>query len=480
MFLLLFLMVMAHGASFEHLQGLPPERVELKIQIDGQPRALEVQGTLKPAQLIINGKEWPLEKKTRGQTSEATGFYIDNKKISTSGSLGRFYSRIDGARLSKKMTLRLVGKRFVYQARVGGQPAFFENQKTISQIAKKNKIPTHLLWKGKLEPQTRVFLQDQVLVADEKGFISLPFSTQKSRGALSLKIEGPGGTRLIDLPYQVEKQTSGKGDFFFSLALSSRRGDQLGQPWDLPADGDEVDGVTLPQAKVQLGSETVIANADGEFSLPVVLSCDRSGGQELPFLVHFSGQTRSVTKSFVSRECERYQKKSNSRFFLGLGFGHWAVIDSPAEGIHTMSSDYPSPGPRLSLGVRLYRKLYLEIRGQRMEALKSFDSRHRLSNFGYNSFWLAYPYRGEFFAAVGMVTFRPDYSRSNDPNFFGFENQWTASLAVEAGYRIPLSPSWSYSLRLVAAPKFLSLQNEAERQWPFFLFEPIAFEYHFL
>ncbi len=455
----------------EHLIGVPPGLVKYEISIGNQSRFLQVAGTHRPASLVINGRKAELVKIINPKLSP--GVYVNNEPINTDRTLGRFYIELDPTKSNQNI---VIVDKTSYEVKINTQKIFIENKIVKKIFLKKNEDPKWSV-SGELPKGTELFLDKKKLKRNKDGKVKIPINLKPGKHYLNLKIKNGNRVRSVYVPYIISMSVGSNDKSFLSMEAKNNKG--TNDTWDIPYYGLKLSAKSQPDTVVTVGQQIYPMGKSGTSQIELGFDCNKNVPGKLSLEINSLSKNKKYFKKIKSSACERYKQKNNSRIYFGLGFGHVGLVFPQAGSERTLYSKHIGTGPRMSLGVRLYKKWYFEIRGGKTQSFHNSAGDY-LKTLGGGSYWIGYPYRGKIFAAVGFLNYNAaSYRVGDDPNFFGFNNTKATTLGIEGGYRWHVTPSWTLNARLTFVPKALSFQIDGERQWPYIMLEPFAMEYHF-
>ncbi len=458
-------------AMTEHLIGVPPGMVKYEISLGNQSRSLQVAGTHRPASLVINGRKAALTKVKK--TKLLPGVYVNNELISTKGSTGHFYKELDPTKANQKIVI--VDKN-TYEVVINSKKTFIEKSILKTIFFKKDETPKWSV-SGVLPKGTELILNGKSLQRNKNDKVEVPLNLESGKHYLNLKIKEGNRLRTVYVPYKVSVKAGSKNESFLTIETKNNKGTDT--VWDVPYYGLRLNAKSRPGTEISVGKQMFSVGENGNSDVELEFDCNKKVPDKLLLQINSLSKKNTYLKKIKSSACKRYVEKNNSRIYFGLGFGHVGLVFPQAGSERTLYSKHIGVGPRFSLGIRLYKKWYFEVRGFKTQSFHNSKGDY-LSHLGGGGYWLGYPYRGKVFAAVGFMNYSPSsYRIGDDPNFFGFNNKRATTMALEGGYRWFVTPSWALNTRLTWAPKFLSFQSQGKRQWPFLILEPFAMEYHF-
>lgn len=461
-------------ADTEHIIGVPPNLDKYEISLGIESRSVQVSGTLAPPEAVINGKKVKLVELKKSDMAE--GVYVGKNSIKTNGKLGRFYYELEPS--SENTDLILVGKKS-YKVNLSSKKTFIEQPIAKNIFLNKNE-PAVWVLKGKLPSGVALVLNNKELKVNKQGLVEVPLTLKDGRHNLNIKIKSESGVRTTYIPYKITK-TVGKNNKVF-LSVDKLNGEHIKEAWDIPYYGLKLATRSNPNNKIAVNGDSYQSGVDGKTELKIKYDCSKKFPNYLNLNVSGVYGDEVYKKNIKSSDCEIFNKKQKSRFYFRMGLGHFGLVLPDYGEQRGMYSKHLGLGPMVALGIRLYKRIYFEARGGKTQSFrnKSRDGGDSLQALGGGSYWLGYPYRGKYFAAIGFLNYTAsNYIVGDDPNFNGLSNTRATAIGLDGGYRWFISPSWTWTARLTFTTTYMSFQEKPSRVWPFYIIEPVGLEYYF-
>ncbi len=458
-----FIQILHVGGMAESFTvGVPPGKIQYQIEFETDLPAIEINGTVSPPSMVINGQQIQLQKK--GLQKKSNTVLVNGEELKSHGSVGHFYKRYE--KPPEQFEIQIIHQEQVYEQKIVNAKYFFTSKYKKTWLNEKKQ--DLFQWKGVLPQGQDVYFNNQKIKRSDKNQIELPFELKAGQSSHLVRVVGPDTNLYFKINYrvQISKYTKNKPYLIYE-----------DNDFDLNFRNTKFKFKTSPQTDVTFLNETKKSDSSVEFQYRN--NCNQLLEQGQLTIAKGNSLLQEFVE-FKNSDCKKFTKKHNSRVYLSYGGGHFGLIDAIDSDIDLLYTEYLSLGPKFALGIRLYQKFYAEVRGFNTRSFHNSKG-DKSTNVGGGYFSVGYPFRGKYFAQVGVMNMNvAGYSNPDSPTLeFGLPNSKIVGVGLEFGRRWFLSPSWALTSRLFYTAPFLSFNWVPYRRWTFLIVEPIALEYTF-